>query len=45
MSASGQAMADKIAQIITRGMLLLQATLNAGNSQMDPGSAMSFVFN
>ena len=45
LSAAGQAMGDKIAQIITRGMSLLQATLKASTSQMEPGNSSAIVFN
>jgi hypothetical protein len=45
LSASGQAMGDKIAQIISRGMSLLQATLKAATAQMEAGSAQTQVYN
>lgn len=45
LSAAGQAMGDKIAQIITRGMQLLQATLKAATSPMEPGNSSAIVFN
>jgi propanediol dehydratase large subunit len=38
-------MGDKIAQIITRGMSLLQTTLKAATTQMEPGNASAIVFN
>ncbi|CDW88088.1 centrosomal protein of 104 kda [Stylonychia lemnae] len=45
LSAAGQAMGDKIAQIIQRGMSLLQTTLKCCNTQMDPGNSSAMVFN
>ena len=45
LSAAGQAMGDKVAQIISRGMQLMQATLKASTSQLDSGSSQLLVFN
>ncbi len=45
LNVAGLAMADKIAQIITRSMNLVQATLKSSSSQLDPGSSSTIVFN
>mmetsp|Transcript_19684 Transcript_19684/g.14423 ORF Transcript_19684/g.14423 Transcript_19684/m.14423 type:complete len:91 (-) Transcript_19684:176-448(-) len=39
LSAAGQAMGDKIAQIIQRGLQLLTTTLKVATAQLEPGSA------
>jgi hypothetical protein len=38
-------MGDKIAQIITRSMSMIQTTLKACTTQLDPGSSQVIVFN
>lgn len=45
LNAASQAMADKISQIIMRGMSLMETTLKANTQQLEPGSSSSAVFN
>ena len=45
LSAAGQAMSDKIAQITNRSLSIVQTTLKACTTQLEPGSGSVVAFN